>query len=386
MKASFHTSLDRSLIKKRIEFNFSKVSLKLDLSESLFSSFDVDVGTKALLNSLRKDNAIDYSKVLDLGSGYGPIGLFLKAQDPSRNVHMVDRDALAVAFSSHNASLNDLDVQVYPSLDYEQVKGKFSLIAANFPAKLATKGLRTFVYGASERLIKNGVLAIVVVRELGRRLERILKKRAIRTIYREDKKGHSIFHVSFTTPIRPPTQKYRRHEMTLMLSKKCKVETAFGLAEFDTLSYGTRALFTLLRKMKHHRSVLVLEPGQGHGAIAVMDQLKPREIVLASRDLLSLRFSARNVKNSFGVEPSQKHIPYLQKTPKQELTVWNIQRKEDFLVNARNLKVLVEARRPFLLCGEELLLRRLLTRVTATVVQEVARKNYRAQLVKPDNT
>jgi len=40
-------ALPVSLIKKRITLNFSKVPLKLDVSESLFSSFDVDVGTKA---------------------------------------------------------------------------------------------------------------------------------------------------------------------------------------------------------------------------------------------------------------------------------------------------------------------------------------------------
>ena len=98
--------IDNSLIKKRINFNWSGISTSFDSSQALFSSVDIDVGTQALLNSLRKNKAIDYSKVLDLGCGYGVIGIFLKKQDLSREVVLSDRDMLAVEFSQHNALLN----------------------------------------------------------------------------------------------------------------------------------------------------------------------------------------------------------------------------------------------------------------------------------------
>jgi len=373
------------MIKKRIKFNYGKASLWLDLSESLFSSFDVDVGTKVLLNSLRKDDAINYSKALDLGCGYGPIGLFLKAQDPSCDVHMVDRDALAVAFASHNARVNDLRAMVYPSLDYEQVVDTFSLIVSNFPAKTAVKGLQAFVYGASEHLVGDGVLALVVVRELTKALELVLDDQAIRTMYKEYKKGYSVFHVSFTAPIRSPKRKYERKKMTLSFSRNYVVETAFGLPEFDTLNFGTRAMYSLLRDVADREcdTVLMLEPGQGHGAIAVMDSLKPRELVLGSRDLLSLTFAARNVRRNFTVEPSTTLLPYLQKVPEQALTVWNIQRKDDHALNAHNLKALLQGTGPLLVYGRTSLLHALLRKKPVKVLKESVYGSYCAQLLKP---
>jgi 16S rRNA (guanine1207-N2)-methyltransferase len=372
----------KALIKKRVSFNFSKVSLRLDLCESLFSSFSVDLGTKALLNSLRKDEAIDYSRILDLGCGYGPIGLFLKAQDPSREVHMVDRDALAVDFALHNAALNRLDVSAYPSLDYEQAGGIFSLIATNFPAKMAPKGLAAFVYGASNHLSDNGVLAVVVVRGLAGKLDNVLDNSMMRVLYREDKKGYCIRHIAFNEKCPSSANKYERHKMELNLTTTYTVKTAYGLPEFDTLGYGTQCLLSVLEGMNGYGSVFVLEPGQGHVAIAVMDLLKPKELVLASRDFLSLTFARQNVADNFGFEPPTMHVSYLKNPPEQELTVWNVAHKKDFEPNAQNLETLLKSGKPILVYGEKSVLRALLAKKSMTVLKEAAQKNYSAQLVE----
>ena len=378
-----NSSIDSSLIKKRVTFNFSKVSLQLDLSESLFSSFDVDLGTKALLNSLRKDQNLDYSRSLDLGCGTGPVGLFLKAQDTSREVHMVDRDALAVAFALHNAELNHLDVKVYPSLDYESVEGKFSLVSTNFPAKMTAKGLQTFVYGASQHLSENGVFALVVVRELGARLEQILSHQSIRVLYREDKKQYCIRHVAFNETLGAPAGKYERGEMKLDFSRRYTVKTAFGLPEFDKLSFATRAAVSIFKGIGGCNSVFVLEPGQGHSSVAAMDSLAPKKLVLASRDLLSLVFAERNVKANFNIQLDKVLAPYLQKPPDAELIVWNIIRKKDKALIRLNLKAILKGDVPVLLYGERAVIRRLLEKAAVTVLAEKVVRNGCAYLVKP---
>jgi 16S rRNA (guanine1207-N2)-methyltransferase len=379
------SQFDSSLIKKRIHFNLGKVSLQLDLSESLFSSFDVDMGTKVLLNSLRKNVAINYAKILDLGCGYGPMGLFLKAQDPSRDVHMVDRDALAVTFASHNAQLNGLSMTTYPSLDYERVKDTFSLIVTNFPAKIETKGLEAFVYGASAHLTADGALALVVVRELIRTLERILDDHKISILYQNYKKNYSIFHVAFSEPICQPEDKYERKKMTLSFSRNYQVRTAYGLPEFDTLNYGTRALYSLLREMKDpaFNSALMLEPGQGHGAIAAMDVLKCKEVVLCSRDLLSLTFAAGNLRSNFAFEPRIEHAPYLCKAPKEDLTIWSIQRKNDIVLNAFNLQALSKMTGHLIVYGKTSSLRSLLRGKNLEVKGYSLYGDYCAQLLRP---
>jgi 16S rRNA (guanine1207-N2)-methyltransferase len=384
-RLSIRTALDSSLINRRISFNFSRISLRLDLSESLFSSFEVDVGTKILLNSLRKNEAIDYSRVLDLGCGYGPIGLFLKAQDPSRDVLMVDRDALAVAFASHNAQVNDLSVAAYPSLDYDRVQGAFSLIASNFPAKAAVKGLQAFVHGASAHLTPGGVLALIVVRRLTSASESVLDNRAIKIKHKEFKRGYSVFHIAFTAPLAQPESGYERKRMTLPFSRKYTVRTAFGLPEFDSLSFGTLALRSLLEDLRGtpYGSVLVLEPGQGHGAIAVMDVLQPAELALASRDLLSLRFAARNVMDNFPIEPRTVVVPYLQETPEQELTVFNVQARNGPALNGHNLDALLRGTKSLIVHGQTSTVQSLLRDKPVAALKSSSYKGHSALLLKP---
>jgi 16S rRNA G1207 methylase RsmC len=296
---------------------------------------------------------------------------------------MVDRDALAVDFALHNAALNNLEVSVYPSLDYEQAGGIFSFIAINFPAKMAPKGLATFVYGASNHLSDNGVLAMVVVRGLARKLDNVLDNSMMRVLYREDKKGYCIRHIAFNEKCPSSANKYERHKMELNLTTTYTVKTAYGLPEFDTLGYGTQCLLSVLEGMNGYGSVFVLEPGQGHVAIAVMDLLKPKELVLASRDLLSLTFARQNVADNFGFEPPTMHVSYLKNPPEQELTVWNVAHKKDFEPNAQNLETLLKSGKPMLVYGEKSVLRALLSKKLITVLKEAAQKNYCALLVEP---
>ena len=375
--------VEGSLVKKRIEFKYSKVSLGLDVNASLFSSHDVDAGTRALLNTLRRNEDLDYSYILDLGCGYGPVGLFLKAQDPSRTVDMVDRDALALAFSVHNAEVNRLRTNVYGSLDYETVQGDYSLIVTNFPAKAGEKGLRTFIYGASHHLKPEGVLAIIAVKEHAGNLKRIIRHRSVEIVYSEERKGYSIFHLSYRNPIPFPEDKYERREMKLKLSKEYAVRTALGLSEFDSLGYGTRAMIRLLRKMESSDRVYVLEPGQGHTAMAVMDRLNPDELIISSRDLLSLRFTARNLKEHFQNKPRFKHISHLTETIDTDLTVWRIMRADDRALNEINLKYILQGDSHLLVCGKTSQLKGLLDRKPVYIQGQLNVKNYSALHLVP---
>ena len=93
-----------------------------------------------MIRTIIPDCTHNYSKILDLGCGYGPIGLTLKALRPESAVHMTDPDALAVAYSRRNAEINRLDgVKIYGSLDYDSITERdFDLVISNIPGKAAT--------------------------------------------------------------------------------------------------------------------------------------------------------------------------------------------------------------------------------------------------------
>src|SRR6476619_6286351 len=71
----------------------------------LFSPKAIDEGTQLL---------VDYLKIapgavcLDLGCGYGPLGLTLAKMAPQGQVHLVDKDFVAVEFAQKNTGLNHL--------------------------------------------------------------------------------------------------------------------------------------------------------------------------------------------------------------------------------------------------------------------------------------
>jgi 16S rRNA (guanine1207-N2)-methyltransferase len=368
--------MDPKFIKKRIDFNFSSVSLQLDVSESLFSSFDVDTGTRALLNSLRKNESLDYSKILDLGCGYGPIGLFLKKQDPSRDVVMSDRDALAWAFTTHNAKLNNLDVDVDMALFYPDKRAhEYTLIVSNFPAKIWKNGLEGFVYGASHHLLERGTLAIVIVNELKEDFESVIDNSKIRVTYNEQKGRHTIYHLTFSDTIPVPEDEYIRGQMHYTLSQEYCVDTAQSIEEFDTLSFSTKALHLLLQQLDPIKKVFVVEPGQGHSTIAAIDILHAQESYLFSRDALQLEISTINVHKYFAT-PWMLYGPYLDKSSMEgDLTIMHVRNKQDLILYQHNFSQLTGR---VILCGKESLVNKLTSK---TPIKEETIKGHVARLI-----
>src|SRR5512143_143253 len=108
--------------KKTIPFKFWKHELQFKTSQTLFSSHDVDAGTRLLLRTVVEAGGEKPSRILDMGCGYGDLGLTLQSLYPQSYAQLVDRDALAVEYSRLNAALNGLEnVECYGSLGYDDV-------------------------------------------------------------------------------------------------------------------------------------------------------------------------------------------------------------------------------------------------------------------------
>ncbi|MCX8014220.1 MAG: class I SAM-dependent methyltransferase, partial [Rectinema sp.] len=95
------------LVNKTVEFAYRGARLKFDLSHALFSSYDIDAGTRLLLKEIASEPAIvEAGRVLDAGCGTGVIGISLAASCPAMDIVMRDRDLRAVAFAARNARRN----------------------------------------------------------------------------------------------------------------------------------------------------------------------------------------------------------------------------------------------------------------------------------------
>jgi 16S rRNA (guanine1207-N2)-methyltransferase len=129
----------------------------------LFSPKAVDEGTRLLANHL--EVSAD-ATALDLGCGYGPLGLTISKLAPAGEVHLVDKDFVAVEYAKENAQANHLaNTKTYLSNGFSHVPAgvKFDLIVSNLPAKISGELLEIFLTDAHARLMSGGRLYVVTI-------------------------------------------------------------------------------------------------------------------------------------------------------------------------------------------------------------------------------
>lgn len=298
-----------SFYKKTIPFRIFDKNLKFRVSQDLFSSFALDHGSSFLLRSFEKKLVAQAERILDVGCGYGVLGLSLAKKNPKAHVHLIDRDALALAFTKQNTKENSIEnVQVYGSLGYDNVKEKFDLIVSNIPAKVGEPVLRHLLLDAQRYVTENGLAAIVVVKELEEFVENSLTQENITILKKEQRKGHTVFQYRFKLLNNHTGNAFENgvydRDFVEMPFVNSTLKTVYGLPEFDTPSFATDLLAGMILDYgKNASRALFINPGQGFLPVIATNTISFKHLSLFSRDLLQLKNSKRNlVENKFQKE------------------------------------------------------------------------------------
>jgi 16S rRNA G1207 methylase RsmC len=149
-----------------IESDLMGHKLNLKTRWGVFSPRAIDDGTVMFMKYL--DIAQD-DKCLDLGCGYGPIGLSVAKSCPQGEVHMVDKDFVAVELSNINAELNHINnAQAYLSDAFSAVgkQNYFDQVISNVPAKVGREQLSIILYDAYDALKPGGKITFVTINGL----------------------------------------------------------------------------------------------------------------------------------------------------------------------------------------------------------------------------
>ena len=143
---------------------------------SLFSADRVDDGTRLLLDALPPSLP---ASVLDMGCGYGALGLPVAARHPNAACLLVDRNTLAVEYARRNAAFHALpNVDARPSLGYRDLGPRqFDWVLCNVPARIGEAGVRYLLGAGASRLETGGELRAVVIRDLRPTVERVAAER-----------------------------------------------------------------------------------------------------------------------------------------------------------------------------------------------------------------
>lgn len=298
--------------KKEVKYQYRGRTLNFRVSQELFSSQDIDTGTKHLLKTLTDEGFESYEKVLDFGCGYGPIAIALKSVCPSSKVHGVDKDALALSYTKQNAKINNVpDIKIYPSLGYDDVlDGDFDLIVSNVPGKVGNEVLSHILKDARFHLVQRGRVAIVVIDAISDYVTEVLSDPGIKILFSKRCPGHLVFHYRFQIPapsvIESKSKSFaagtyaRGKNVVPFENSQLSIKTTYNLSEFDTLSYDTELLLGRLKIVKGRRikQAIIFNPGQGYIPVALTKLTEVREINLTDRDLQALRVSEVNLTSN----------------------------------------------------------------------------------------
>lgn len=177
MSEHYYTEHPTSEIKeKAFQQTIKNVSLLFTSVSGVFSFEEkVDRASVLLVESFRPSG----KSVLDLGCGYGAIGLFIKALYRNQIVCLSDINERAVDYAMLNASKNRLEIKTVQSNLFSAFEGMaFDDIVTNPPLAAGKKLLTRLIDEACSHLYPNGALWLVAYHNKGgSTLKEIMKAR-----------------------------------------------------------------------------------------------------------------------------------------------------------------------------------------------------------------
>lgn len=160
-------------LSREVEFQTELRGFPLTFSTTwgLFSPKTVDTGTLLLIEHLDLQEG---DTCLDLGCGYGAVGVTLAKCVPTGTIYMVDKDFVAVDYARKNAEQNHIEnCHVLLSNGFSHLPDiQFDLIVSNLPANVGKELLQIFLSDAKRYLKPSGRLYVVTISGLRKFIKR----------------------------------------------------------------------------------------------------------------------------------------------------------------------------------------------------------------------
>ena len=149
---------------KEFKIEFFDYLFTFCTDNGVFSKGELDFGTYLLIKNVLKEDL--FGNVLDLGCGYGPIGIILK-KIKDIDVDMIDINKRAIHLTKMNAKKNNVNVDAFLSDGFENIDREYDYIVSNPPIRVGKKVLYKMLIDAKNHLKKHGKMIIVVRKEQG---------------------------------------------------------------------------------------------------------------------------------------------------------------------------------------------------------------------------
>lgn len=182
--------------KKEISYYYGLNTYIFAVGNTLFSTFNIDHGTDVLIRAITPNNP---KTILDLGCGYGPIGIVLARENPQARITMVDRDLLAIRYTKMNIEKNHIEnAEAMGSVGMEGLRDKtYDLIVSNIPAKIGDEAItKEFILDPLAHLNLGGELWVVIVTAINRLLPKVGRQHELNMKEMKKRNGHVVYRIT----------------------------------------------------------------------------------------------------------------------------------------------------------------------------------------------
>ncbi|MBS4197850.1 class I SAM-dependent methyltransferase [Lederbergia citri] len=142
-------------------------TFRFKTDHGVFSKGEVDFGSRLLIDTFEPPETA--GPILDVGCGYGPIGLSIAKDFPDRLIHMIDVNQRAIALAKENAEQNSIyNVEIYESDRLANVSEEnFAAILTNPPIRAGKDVVHDIFEQSFHRLKSDGELWVVIQKKQG---------------------------------------------------------------------------------------------------------------------------------------------------------------------------------------------------------------------------
>lgn len=149
-----------------INIVFNEYNFMFKSDNGVFSKNKIDYASLFLVKTFLATNKKVFNTILDVGCGYGFIGITL-SKILNKKVDMCDINKRAVHLCKMNVDINKVDANVFISDVYENVLNNYDLIITNPPIRAGKEVLMNFLKGGLAKLNKEGELWFVISKDQG---------------------------------------------------------------------------------------------------------------------------------------------------------------------------------------------------------------------------
>ena len=152
------------------KYRYQQNELKLATDSGVFSKGKIDYGSDLLLRTFLKEHPPGPSKtIIDVGCGYGPIGLMIAKVSPHHKVILLDVNHRALDLAKENSEKNHIDNAVIQESDglAEIPDDSAEMIVTNPPIRAGKSVVHGILEDAYSKLKKDGELYVVIQKKQG---------------------------------------------------------------------------------------------------------------------------------------------------------------------------------------------------------------------------